>query len=82
VLKQVQLISNADGKPEITEVFDVKSNNREMDMEYTFRNVQKDFFVRVRGSSTAEAEPSEDPQGENAWNDLWFYSNPVFIEIE
>jgi len=81
VLKQVQLISNAGGKPEIVKVFDVKSNNRETDMEYTFRNVQRDFFVRVRGANTAELEPSEDPQGENAWNDLWFYSNPIFVKV-
>jgi hypothetical protein len=82
VLRQVQLISNAGGKPEITEVFDVKNNNRETDIEYTFRDIQRDFFVRVRGSSTSEAEPLEDPQGEDAWKDLWFYSNPVFIEVE
>ena len=81
-LRQVQLISNAGGKPEITEVFDVKNNNRETDIEYTFRDIQRDFFVRVRGSSTSEAEPLEDPQGEDAWKDLWFYSNPVFIEVE
>jgi len=81
VLRQVQIISNADGKPEVTKVFDVKNNNMETEIEYTFRDVQKDFFVRVRGSSTTETEPSEDPHGEDAWRDLWFYSNPIFVRV-
>jgi hypothetical protein len=80
-LRQVQIISNVGGKPEITKVFDVKNNNMETEIEYTFRDVQKDFFVRVRGSSTTETEPSEDPQGEDAWRDLWFYSNPIFVRV-
>ncbi len=37
-------------------------------------------FVRVRGSSTGEAVPLPDVAGEDPWQDLWFYSNPVFIE--
>jgi hypothetical protein len=38
-------------------------------------------FVRVRGTSTAEKEPVADVPGEDPWQDLWFYSNPVFVEI-
>ncbi|WP_225540722.1 hypothetical protein [Xanthomonas sp. XNM01] len=38
-------------------------------------------FVRVRGSNTDQAEPAPDVQGEDPWQDLWFYSNPVFIEV-
>jgi hypothetical protein len=38
-------------------------------------------FVRARGTNTAEAEPLADPRGENPWQDLWFYSNPVFVEM-
>ena len=37
-------------------------------------------FVRVRGSSTEEATPQPDQQGDDPWQDLWFYSNPVFIQ--
>lgn len=37
-------------------------------------------FVRARGTSTAEAAPQADVPGEDPWQDLWFYSNPVFIE--
>jgi hypothetical protein len=37
-------------------------------------------FVRARGSSTGEATPLADVPGEDPWQDLWFYSNPVFVE--
>ncbi len=37
-------------------------------------------FVRARGSNTMEATPLADVPGEDPWQDLWFYSNPVFIE--
>ncbi len=36
-------------------------------------------FVRARGSSTQEATPLADMPGEDPWQDLWFYANPVFI---
>ncbi len=38
-------------------------------------------FVRVRGTSTAQIEPTMDVAGEDPWQDLWFYSNPVFVEV-
>ena len=41
-----------------------------------------DLYVRVRGTSSADLEPAMDVAGENPWHDLWFYSNPIFIEIE
>jgi hypothetical protein len=43
--------------------------------------VERDTYVRVRGTSGPEWEPNMDPPGENPWSDLWFYSNPVFIEV-
>jgi hypothetical protein len=36
-------------------------------------------FVRARGSTTDEATPLADVKGEDPWQDLWFHSNPVFI---
>lgn len=39
-------------------------------------------FVRARGSNTSELVPSADVPGEDPWQDLWFYSNPVFVEIK
>lgn len=42
----------------------------------------KNGFVRVRGSSTGERDPAADVPGEDPWKDLWFYSNPIFIEAQ
>lgn len=39
-------------------------------------------FVRARGSSTGEAAPQADAPGEDPWQDLWFYSNPVFVDAQ
>lgn len=50
-------------------------------MTYTLRNVHHSSYVRVRGTNTEALEPESDPLGEDPWTDLWFYTNPVFIEI-
>ena len=44
--------------------------------------VDRDLYVRVRGTSTDDLEPRMDRPGENPWHDLWFYSNPIFVEVE
>ncbi|MEX0942268.1 MAG: hypothetical protein WD002_06945 [Pseudomonadales bacterium] len=38
-------------------------------------------YIRVRGTNTDEAEPEQDANDEDPWQDLWFYSNPVFIDM-
>ena len=43
---------------------------------------RSDQYIRLRGTNTTELEPLQDPMGENPWDDLWFYSNPIFIEVE
>lgn len=58
----------------------------EKDGEYrvirtTIEAVDHDMYIRVRGTNTVEMEPSEDPVGENPWDDLWFYSNPIFVGV-
>ncbi|MGH7574320.1 MAG: phosphoesterase, partial [Longimicrobiales bacterium] len=50
------------------------------EMTYTLENVRLPGYVRVRGTNTDELEPQIDPPGEDPWSDLWFYSNPVFID--
>jgi hypothetical protein len=47
----------------------------------TLRNVQASGYIRLRGTGTDEAEPAMDVPGENPWDDLWFYANPVFIKV-
>ncbi len=49
---------------------------------YTLRNVTQSTYVRVRGTNGTELEPEPDVAGEDPWTDLWFYANPVFIEVE
>lgn len=50
-------------------------------MTYTLQEVHHSSYIRVRGTNTGEQEPEPDPPGEDPWSDLWFYSNPIFIEI-
>lgn len=50
-------------------------------LTYTVRNLQQASYLRVRGTNTDELEPTADPAGEDPWSDLWFYGNPVFIDI-
>lgn len=40
------------------------------------------MYLRVRGTSTTEAEPGPDPKGEDPWDDLWFYANPIFLSVK
>ena len=49
---------------------------------YLFENVDSDSYIRIRGTNTDELEPESDLMGEDPWSDLWFYSNPVFLEIK
>ncbi|MEU5910362.1 phosphoesterase [Micromonospora sp. NPDC047527] len=49
-------------------------------IRHTLRNVEADTYARVRGTSTDEAEPLADGL-ESPWQDLWFYSNPVFVRV-
>ena len=39
-------------------------------------------YLRVRGTGTDLLEPRADQQSENPWDSLWFYSNPIFIEVD
>lgn len=51
-------------------------------MSHTLAGVHHSSYLRVRGTNTAELEPTPDPKGEDPWSDLWFYSNPIFIEVK
>jgi len=48
---------------------------------YVLEDVTSDGYVRVRGTNGDEDEPLPDPRGEDPWTDLWFYGNPIFIQI-
>ncbi len=44
--------------------------------------VENSMYLRIRGTNTDELEPLRDTLDENPWEDLWFYSNPVFIRVD
>lgn len=50
-------------------------------MSHVLSDVHHSGYLRVRGTSTEELEPQPDPPGEDPWSDLWFYSNPIFLEV-
>ncbi len=49
---------------------------------YLLEDIDADSYIRIRGTNGEEMEPEVDPAGEDPWADLWFYSNPIFIEVE
>ncbi|GLZ30358.1 hypothetical protein Lesp02_25470 [Lentzea sp. NBRC 105346] len=50
---------------------------------HTFRNVREPFYLRLRGTDGNRGfEPQADvPGAANPWEDLWCYSNPIFVEV-
>ena len=40
------------------------------------------LYLRVRGTSSDELEPTADPKGEDPWSDLWFYADPIFVTVK
>ena len=59
------------------------SNGVVYQLSYLLKNLQQSQYIRLRGTNQRdELEPKADTKGENPWSDLWFYSNPVFIEVE
>jgi hypothetical protein len=50
-------------------------------MSHVVRGVQRNSYLRVRGTNTNELEPLPDPKGEDMWKDLWFYSNPIWVSV-
>ncbi|MFC3505608.1 hypothetical protein ACFOOK_32260 [Micromonospora krabiensis] len=59
---------------------DWRRQGAEYVIRHTLRGVETDLYARVRGTSTDEMEPLADGL-ESPWEDLWFYSNPVFVHV-
>ncbi|QXD23246.1 phosphoesterase [Opitutia bacterium ISCC 51] len=51
-------------------------------MSYRLENINSNSYIRIRGTNGQELEPEQDPLGEDPWSDLWFYSNPIFVEVK
>ncbi|MCG2589817.1 hypothetical protein [Rhodohalobacter sulfatireducens] len=52
------------------------------EITYLLEDLDTNSYIRIRGTNGEELEPEIDPAGEDPWADLWFYSNPIFIEVE
>jgi hypothetical protein len=59
-----------------------KTEGKYITVTHNLGGLHAPTYLRVRGTNGTELEPEPDPRGENPWTDLWFYSNPVFLEIE
>ena len=62
--------------------FDWTVNGSFREITYTISKLRKESYIRIRGTNSNELEPKEDGKGESPWDELWFYSNPIFIDIE
>jgi len=70
----------------VVETFEVRRGRRKVTFEHTFRNVQDSFYLRLRGSDGKQLDsngnPPVDVKGDaDPWEDLWFYANPVFVDV-
>ena len=74
----------ADGTPQMQvkrlDAGEWKRDGQWVSMRWDLPPMPRGGFVRVRGSNTDEATPHADVAGENPWKDVWFYSNPVFVQ--
>ncbi|OYU70190.1 MAG: phosphoesterase [Alphaproteobacteria bacterium PA2] len=53
----------------------------EIVIRHTLTGIRSDVYIRVRGTNVEETEPMPDTQGESPWADLWFYTNPIFLDV-
>lgn len=58
-----------------------KKSGDDYTLEMTLPPLEQNSYIRVRGTSSTDEEPVMDAPGENPWSDLWFYSNPIFINV-
>lgn len=52
-----------------------------LSLEHRLPAASTPFYLRLRGTNTGDLEPAEDSPGEDPWTDLWFYANPVFVNV-
>lgn len=66
----------------ISEMSSVQLDGKDyQEIRFELPRLSKSSYLRVRGTNSAEQEPSPDERGENPWSDLWFYSNPIRLEL-
>ncbi|MEI4270639.1 PHP domain-containing protein [Klenkia sp. LSe6-5] len=72
----------------VVKTFDVTSSagGRRVRLDYTFTDVQQSFYLRLRGSDGNQLDSAGNPLidvvgNEDPFADLWFYANPVFVDV-
>ncbi|WP_291409618.1 hypothetical protein [Actinophytocola sp.] len=71
----------------VVETFEVPSRARgKVRFTHVFRNVDRAFYLRLLGTDGnqlgADGGPVMDMLGDaDPWADLWFYANPVFVDV-
>ncbi|MCP2329203.1 hypothetical protein HDA40_007710 [Hamadaea flava] len=79
-------------KTKVVKSFDVSSSTGTVTLTYTFPDVEKAFYLRLRGTDGKRTAvglngttvdpvgPAMDVVGSaDPWQDLWFYTNPIFV---
>jgi len=70
----------------VQKTFEVSQTTGKVQFTYTYKNVGDSFYLRYRGSdgkilAANGVDPAMDVVGDSdPWKDLWFYTNPVFID--
>lgn len=71
---------------QVVHSWELGSDQTEVELSYVFKKVDQPFYLRLRGtdgnfSAPGSIEPRQDPIGDvDPWTDLWFYTNPIFVE--
>lgn len=71
----------------VVKTYEVSRNARgPVRFTHVFKGVDRPFYLRLRGSDgnrlTPDGGPVMDIGGDaDPWSDLWFYANPVFIDV-
>lgn len=61
---------------------ELRQSQEHFSYQFTMPALEGPYYIRLRGTNGYETEPEPDPHGEDPWQDLWFYSNPVFLNVE
>ncbi|GHJ42786.1 histidinol-phosphatase [Catellatospora sp. TT07R-123] len=68
--------------------YEISQRTGTVTVTHDFRAVDSSFYLRVRGTNgehhaSGSIEPRQDPKGDaDPWDDLWFYTNPVFVQVD
>lgn len=71
----------------VVETYQVPGNARgKIRFTHVFRGVDRAFYLRLRGTDGNRLDPAGNPLmdvmgDDDPWSDLWFYANPVFVDV-